>query len=284
MSIEGITSYPNQATNGFSGGSHVQNNPRIAFGEAQDVFTSNATAQRTSTASGHLNKQTVQFGGLGSGAKTVFNYLKEPNNRPILKGLFYQYGVPALVGSTMLLGPVGWLLAVPGIPIAMLSAWRGEHLVEKAVQAAEKANKGLKGDPLARLSKMGRIFEEPDKIFTPGKENGKEFIKEFNKTLKEVMNSDKKSAAYKMRKMVFVSPKSKTAQWIRAFIELKAKHIEKSGWIGKGGRWILSKLRVGILKPVILAVSLALNAVYLLFHQKAFRDIITKNLKKTVPA
>ncbi len=266
MSIHSVSSYPHLPARQASGSFAT---PSLLFsGSHSDQFQ----RQANSTAS---QKNIFQKG--IDGVKTLLGYMKDTKNRPFLKGLLYQYGIPSLVGvSAILLGPIGWLLAIPGIPLAMAASWRGEQLVEKAVQTAHK--KGLKGDPLKRLAKMGIIYD------TPTERTAKEFTYQFNRVLREVFGGEKGTPMNKVRRALSFKPGSKNAQWARTFFELKAKHIEKSGWIGKGGRKLMSKLQVGPLKPIMLGLSVILNGLFFISHRKAFNEILSRNLKKAATA
>ncbi len=271
MSIEGIKSQSIQA-NPLSPaleGAGATRQGRFTGLPKDEFISSKAPAAQSVRFSGSVGTDTVL-----DKTKNFFKYMAETKNRPVLKGLFYQYAVPSAVGALMLLGPIGWLFAIPGIPIAMMLAKRGETLVEKAVEEAQK--KGLKGDPLKRFAKMGIIYE------TPTAKTAKEFSYEWNRVLSEILGKKKGTAAYQARKAASILPGSKRSQWLRAFLELKAKHLEKSGFITRGVRATISKLKVGPLKPIMVGLSVALNAVYLLFHQKAFKEILTRNLRKAV--
>ncbi|MBK8191014.1 MAG: hypothetical protein IPK79_11255 [Vampirovibrionales bacterium] len=232
------------------------------------------------------------FGSTREGFRALSGALKDRTNRLLLTGFGLQLGLPALLGLSLLAGPVGWLLAIVATPLTIAGNWYGEKLTARAFEEIDA--RGLsKGRPLDRLAKMNDIWYNT----TP--ESAGTFRQHYNRLIKDifgdapepraagapprslgdVMKTSSRSVADRLRRGLTLHPRSKLGATLDAALTVKSQYQAKlySRIANTLTEWCH---RLPGMKPVALALSIAFHSTFLLFNHRKIAQAMAHHVRR----
>lgn len=263
------------------------------------------SARPTRSRSVRFGADTVELGnsppvkkGLWAACRETLGALRgvmaDRTNRLLVSGFGLQMGLPALLGLSLLAGPIGWLVSIVGVPITLIGNWYGEKLTQKAFEEIDA--RGLsKGRPLDRLAKMNDIWYNTTPETAPTwRQHYNRFIKDIlgdpsppptpgapPRSLGAMLKTEPLSLKDKFRRMITLHPRSRAGAVLDAALAVKAQYKVK--WYARMANTLTEWChRLPGMKPVALALSLAFHTVFLLLNRQRILHVMAHHARRAV--
>ena len=223
----------------------------------------------------------VPPGGSGEAVKLGFvktlralhQYFKVGENRMIVKGLAYQYGVPAAVGAAFLFPPVGWVIGGLGLIPSIIVSKRGEKIIDKLENAGALHKTS---GPLARVTAIKQQYQNA-KIG-----DGNKIIGEYNRLLDELLidNESVKNLGAIRERLKLVEGGRATRALDHVF-NVKLHYADR--WQGKLLKYVnksTTHIPIKIIRMPIVAASMVFQGLLVLLSHRSMKGVAGAALRK----
>lgn len=253
--------------------------PYVAGGAAQASFAGSSAARfggrvNFGMAAGAKAGAEAAEIGVVKTLRVLHQYFKVAENRQIVKGLVYQYGIPAAIGLSFFAPPLGWIIGTLGVLPSMYFAKRGEQIINKLASESLDEVKG----PLAAVTRIKHAYERAQ----PG--DGGKIIHEYNRLVDELLiDNDKIKNLGAVRNKLKLAPEGRLAKFLNHVFNVNLHYANR--WQGK----VLKKIRglgnhipVKFIKWPIVGASLIFQGVLVLLSHNKVKSAAVNGLRRLV--
>lgn len=213
--------------------------------------------------------------GLVKTLRVLHQYFKVAENQQILKGLLFQYGIPAAIGLSFFAPPLGWIIGGLGILPSIYFSRKGEKIIGKLV---EEGKLDRTHGPLARVTSIHTTYQNA----VPG--DGRKIISEYNRLLEELLvdNPSVKNLGAIRRKLQ-MAEEGRLARFLNHVFNVKLHYSTRwQGKLLKKIQGVSNHIPIKIIKLPLVAASLLLQGLLVVFSHKKMLNVGGNALRRLV--